>query len=129
MTKYRVGNIIFPSKKIYKDVRNIDNTIKSLLYIPAPVLSNLLLLNCSEERESLSKFSKALDKVEYVINCILKKVVITETIPSSFFQRFYAILFFYQESDLTENPRNDIDKRFVKLALKLWDLGVRPKEI
>ena len=36
MTKYVENNIIFPSVKIYKDVMNIDDTLKSLLYIPAP---------------------------------------------------------------------------------------------
>ena len=43
MTKYIENNIIFPSVKIYKDVMNIDDTLKSLLYIPAPACSNLLL--------------------------------------------------------------------------------------
>lgn len=74
MTKYIENNIIFPSVKIYKDVMNIDDTLKSLLYIPAPACSNLLLFNCSEQRESLSKFNKALDnfKVECAINHIKK---------------------------------------------------------
>ena len=72
MTKCIENNIIFPSVKIYKDVMNIDDTLKSLLYIPAPACSNLLLFNCSEQRESLSKFNKALDKVECAINHIKK---------------------------------------------------------
>ena len=72
MTKYIENNIIFPSVKIYKDVMNIDDTLKSLLYIPAPACSNLLLFNCSEQRESLSKFNKAPDKVESAINHIKK---------------------------------------------------------
>ena len=36
--------------------------------------------------------------------------------------------FFYRESDLMEKPKNAVDKRFNKLAQKLWNLGVRPKE-
>ena len=72
MTKYIENNIAFPSVKIYRDVMNIDDTLKSLLYISAPACSNLLLFNCSEQRESLSKFNKALDKVECAINHIKK---------------------------------------------------------
>ena len=68
MTKYIENNIIFPSVKIYKDVMNIDDTLN----ISAPACSNLLLFNCSEQRESLSKFNKALDKVECAINHIKK---------------------------------------------------------
>ena len=122
------SDIIFPSKKIYENVKKIDNTILSLLYTKAPYFKECILVSCSEMRNSINKFNKALDQVENSINTI-KKVKISETEPYSFISEFPAISQFYIEASVLENMnKTPIQKRFYDLAIKLWDLGVRPKK-
>ena len=80
-------------------------------------------------RNSINKFNKALDQVENSINAI-KKVKISETEPYSFINEFPAISLFYIEASVLENmTKTPIQKRFYDIAIRLWDLGVRPKEI
>ena len=122
------SDIIFPSKKIYENVKKIDNTILSLLYTKAPYFKECILVSCSEMRNSINEFNKALDQVENSINTI-KKVKISETEPYSFISEFPAISQFYIEESVLENmTKTPIQKRFYDLAIKLWDLGVRPKK-
>ena len=79
-------------------------------------------------RNSINKFNKALDQVENSINTI-KKVKITETEPYSFISEFPAISQFYIEASVLENmTKPPIQDRFYDLAIKLRDLGVRPKK-
>ena len=121
------NDIIFPSKKIYKNVKNIDNTILSLLYTQAPYFEECLLVSCSEMRNSINKFNKALDQVENSINKI-KKVKISEREPGSFISEFPAISQFYIEGSVSENMnKTPIQERFYNLAISLWDKGVYPK--
>ena len=90
ITTFRASNMIFPSEKIYKSIKNIDNNLKSL-YIPAPVCSPYTLINCSSARNSITKFNLALDKVEESINKIKQKVKIEEIDYSSFNETFLGI--------------------------------------
>ena len=121
------SDIIFPSKKIYENIKKIDNTILSLLYTQAPYFEECILISCSEMRNSTNKFNKALNEVENSINTI-KKVKITETEPYSFIKEFPAISQFYIEPSVLENMTNTpIQKRFYDIAIKLWDKGVYPK--
>ena len=79
-------------------------------------------------RNSTNKFNKALDQVEYSFKTI-KKVKITETEPYSFISEFPAISQFCIEASVLENVnKTPTQKRFYNLAIRLWDLGVRPKE-
>ena len=122
------SDIIFPSKKIYENIKKINNTILSLLYTKAPYFEECISISCSEMRNSINKFNKALDKVENSINTI-KKVKISETEPYSFISEFPAISQFYIEANVLENmTKTPIQKRFYDLAIRLWDLGVRPKK-
>ena len=122
------SDIIFPSKKNYANIKNIDNTILSLLYTKAPYFEECILISCSEMRNSINKFNKALDQVENSINTI-KKVKISETEPYSFISEFPAISQFYIEASVLENMnKTPIQKRFYDLAIKLWDLRVRPNK-
>ena len=66
------NDLIFPSKKIYENIKNIDNTILSLLYTQAPYFEDCLLVSCSEMRNSINNFNKALDQVENSISKIKK---------------------------------------------------------
>ena len=73
-------------------------------------------------------FSQAIDQVENSINTI-KKVKISETEPYSFINEFPAISQFYIEASVLENmTKTPIQKRFYDLAIRLWDLGVRPNK-
>ena len=66
------NNIIFPSKKIYENIKDIDNNLKSL-YIRAPVWCSYTFIPRSPARSSLTKFNRALDIVDESINEIKKK--------------------------------------------------------
>ena len=64
------NDLIFPSKKFYENIKNIDNTILSLLYTKAPYFEECLVVSCSEMRNSINNFNKALDQVENSISKI-----------------------------------------------------------
>ena len=79
-------------------------------------------------RNATNKFNKALDEVENSITTI-GKVKIIETEPGSFISEFPAISQCFIESSVLENMnKTPIQKRFYNLAIRLWDLGVRPKK-
>ena len=116
------SDIIFPSEKIYKNIKDVDNNLRSL-YMPAPVCSPYILINCSSERNSLTKFHLALDKVEKSINKIKQKVKIKEIEDSAFNTTFLGIAaFLYEAYNIEEKAREPLKKRFVDIAIKLEDL-------
>ena len=53
ITTFRASNIIFPSEKNYKNIKDIDNILRSL-YMPAPSCSPYILINCSPARDSIT---------------------------------------------------------------------------
>ena len=129
ITPFRASNMIFPSEKIYKNIKDVDNNLRSL-YIPAPVCSPFTLINCSSARNSITKFNHALDKVEESINKIKQKVKIEEIDDSPFNETFLGITaFLYEAHNIEEKAREPLEKGFVNLARRLWDLRVYPKEI
>ena len=108
--------------------------------MPAPACSPYTLINCSSARDSITKFNQrgetdvfagyALDKVEESINRIKQKVKIEEITDSSFNETFNGIAaFLYEAHDIDEKARKPLEKRFLNLAIRLWDLGVYPMEI
>ena len=98
--------------------------------MPAPSCSPYTLINCSSARDSMTKFNHALDKVEESINRNKQKVKIEEIADSSFNETFLGITAFLSEAyDIEEKDREPLEKRFVNLAIRLWDLGVYPTEI
>ena len=129
ITTFKASNMIFPSEKIYKNIKDINNILKSL-YMPAPVRSPYILINCSSARYSITKFNHALDKVEESINKIKQKVKIKEIADSSFNETFLGIAaFLYEAYEIEEEAKEPLEKRFVNLAIKLQDLGIYPTEI
>ena len=85
------------------------------------------MVSCSEMRNSINNFNKALDQVENSISKI-KKVKISKTVSYSFINEFPAISQFYIEGSVLENMnKTPIQKRFYNLAISLWDKGVYPK--
>ena len=129
ITTFRASNMIFPSEKIYKNIKDIDNNLRSL-YMLAPTCSPNILINYSPVRDSITKFNHALDKVEVSINKIKQKVKIKEIDDSAFNTTFLGIAAFFHEAyDIEEKAKEPLEKRFVNLAIRLWDLGVCPMEI
>ena len=121
------NDLIFPSKKFYENIINIDNAILSLLYTKAPYFEECLVVSCSEMRNSINNFNKALDQVENSISKI-KKVKMSKTVSYSFINEFPARSQFYIEGSVLENMnKTPIQKRFYNLAISLWDKGVYPK--
>ena len=95
----------------------------------APVCSPYILIHCSPARDTITKFNHALDKVELSINKIKQKVNIKEIENSAFSETFLGIAaFFYEAYNIEEKAREPLEKRFVNLAIRLWDLGVYPTE-
>ena len=116
ITTFRASNMIFPSEKIYKNIKVIDNILISL-YMPAPACSPYTLINCSSERDSITKFNNALDKVEESISKIKQKVKIEEIADSSFNETFLGITaFLYEAHNIEEKAREPLEKKFVNLA-------------
>ena len=121
------SDIIFPSEKIYKNIKDVDDNLRSL-YMPAPVCSPYILINCSSARNSSTKFNLALDKVEESINKIKQKVKITEIGDYSFNKTFLGITaFLYEAYRLQEKAKEPLEKKFVDIAIKLEDLVIYPK--
>ena len=108
MTKiktFRASNMICPSEKFYKNIKDIDNILRSL-YMPAPACSPYTLINCSSVRDTITKFNHALDKVEESINKIKQKVKTEEIADSSFNETFLGIkAFLYEAYDIEENAK------------------------
>lgn len=129
MTTFSASRIIFPSKKIFNIIREIDNNILPL-YIPAPSYIKQKLINTSEERETITKFNKALDKIEKSINKIKRKVKIKEIDYPAYSERFPGITAFFCEAyKLKEEDKLiPLEKRFINIAIKMQDLGVYPVE-
>ena len=94
ITTFRESNMIFPSEKIYKNIKDIDNNLRSL-HMLAPTCSPYILINYSPVRDSITKFNHALDKVEVSINKIKQKVKIKERDDSAFNTTFLGIAAFF----------------------------------
>lgn len=129
MPTFRASNIIFPSKKIFNIIKEIDDNILPL-YIPAPFHNKKILINTSEEREDTNKFNIVLDKIENTINKIKQRVKIKETDFGSYSKRFPGITAFYFEAYKLKEEDNliPLEKRFINLAIKMQNLGVYPEE-
>ena len=126
---FSASNIIFPSKKIFNIIKEIDDNILPL-YIPAPFYNKKILINTSEEREDTNKFNTVLDKIENSINKINQRVKIKETDFGSYSERFTGITAFYFEAYRLKEEDNliPLEKRFINLAIKMQNLGVYPEE-
>ena len=102
-------DLIFPSKKICENIKNINDTI-SILYKQSPGLNI---------RNTKNKFNKVLDEIENSINTI-KKVKIKQIESFSFISKFPAIYQFILEGNVLENIEiNPLQKRFLDLAKEL----------
>ena len=124
---FSASNIIFPSKEIFKIIKDIENNILSL-YTPLPSYCSQKLINYSEERDTITTFNNALDKIEKSVNKIKKKVKIKEIDYPAFSERFPGIAAFFCEAYKLgeEDKLIPLEKRFINIAIKMQDLGVYP---
>lgn len=113
------SDVIFPSKKIYENIKELDDIILSLLYTKIHKLNYCYLLNFSIMRLPYSKFDNALEAIENEIKNI-KKVKIEEKKPLSFANKFLAITkFILEASDLCNKKKNHTEQRFHDIAVEL----------
>ena len=77
----------------------------------------------------VDNFNTILNRVEERIDRLNERVKFVETDDSAFNEEFPGIIDFLNEaSELSENSEKQFEKRFIKLAQKLWDLGICPLE-
>ena len=113
---FQKWNIIYPSKKVYNDLKNIEKNIKPL-YKPTPTSCSYSFISIPSLRFS---FIDTLDKIEKSVNNFKKAKI--EDIDCSFHDEFPAISsFIYEAYYYEEKVKNLNDKKFVNIALKLND--------
>ena len=113
---FKKWNIVYPSKKVYSDLKIIEKTIKPL-YKPTPNSCSYYFISLPSLRFS---FIDTLDKIEKSVNNFKKAKI--EDIDSSFHEEFPLIAsFLYEAYYYEERVKNPSDKKFVNIALKLND--------
>ena len=117
------SDIIFPSKKDYEEIKQIDNTILSLFYIHLNNVQNYHLITCSSLCYSKVNFDMNLDEIENNIKTIKKKIKITELEPNSFCNNFPALTHFICEASILSNwKRNITQYKYYNIAVRLNNL-------
>ena len=113
---FKKWNIVYPSKKVYNDLKNIEKNIKPL-YKPTPTICSYSFIILPSLRFS---FIETLDKIEKSVNNFKKAKI--EDIDCSFHEEFPAIAsFIFEAYYFEEKVKNLNDKKFVNIALKLND--------
>ena len=113
---FKKWNIVYPSKKVYNNLKNIEKNIKPL-YKPTPTSCSYSFISLPSLRFS---FIDTLDKIEKSINNFKKAKI--EDIDCSFHEEFPLIAsFIYEAYHHEEKVKNSNDKKFVNIALKLND--------
>ena len=113
---FKKFNIVYPSKKVYNELKTIENNIKPL-YKPTPTSRSYSFISLPSLRFS---FVDTLDKIEKSVNNFKKTKI--EDKDCSFHEEFPAIAsFIYEAYYYEEKVKNVNDKKFVNIALKLND--------
>ena len=113
---FKEWNIIYPSKKVYNDLKNIEKNVKPL-YKPTPNFSSSQFISLPSLRFS---FIDTLNKIEESVNNFKRAKI--EDIDCSFHEEFPAIAsFIFEAYYYEEKVKNLNDKKFVNIALKLND--------
>ena len=113
---FKKWNIIYPSKKVYNDLKNIEKNVKPL-YKPTPNFSSSQFISLPSLRFS---FIDTLNKIEESVNNFKRAKI--EDIDCSFHEEFPAIAsFIFEAYYFEEKVKNLNDKKFVNIALKLND--------
>ena len=135
-SQYQVNNLIFPSRHVFSTIESINRNLR-FLYSPAPPNSLWSTINYSTVRDNDEEFDSILDRVEERIDRFNEKVEIIETDDAAFNKEFNGIInFLYEATDFEDNKEDElskktpenIKKRFINLANRLWELGIHPGE-
>ena len=136
---YRFNNLIFPLKKIYLVIKEINKKLE-LLYSLSSSESLWPTINYSSVRDNEEKFNDILDEVEKYLdrfNEEYDEVEIIENDDAAFNQEFLGIVnFLYEatdfygktEDELSKKVPDYIKKRFIFIADKLCNCGICPDE-
>ena len=136
---YRFNNLIFPLKKIYLVIKEINKKLE-LLYSLSSSESLWPTINYSSVRDNEEKFNDILDEVEKYLdrfNEEYDEVEIIENDDAAFNQEFLGIVnFLYEatdfygktEDELSKKVPDYIKKRFIFIADKLFNCGICPDE-
>ena len=113
---FKKWNIVYPSKKVYNDLKIIEKNIKPL-YKPIPNFCSYSFISIPSLRFLCID---TLDKIEKSVNNFKKAKI--EDIDCSFHEEFPLIAsFIYEAYYYEEKVKNLNDKKFVNIALKLND--------
>ena len=128
---YEVGDIIFPSKFIYKTIKRIDRNLRKL-YSPGSEETDWLAENYSPVRDDIEKFNTILDKVDNLLD-VLKSIDEKDssiyfylrkdqTTENSFLDKFEGILNCINEHWFGERQNNHED-RIIDIAKRFSSVG------
>ena len=110
---FKKWNIVYPSKKVFNELKTIEKNIKPL-YINLPKISSYYYTPSSyRDTDTLIKIEKSVNN--------LKKAKI-EDIDCSFHEEFPAISsFIYEAYYYEDSVKNSSDKKFIDIANNLFN--------
>ena len=110
---FKKWNIIYPSKKVYNDLKIIENNIK-------PFYNKLPNIFSYYYTPSFYRDTDTLNKIEKSVNKFKKTKLIDE--DCSFHEEFPAISsFIYEAYYYEDSVRNSSDKKFIDIANNLFN--------
>ena len=108
---FKKWNIIYPSKKIFNELKTIEKVIK-------PFYNKIPNIFSHQYIPSFDRDTHTLNKIEESVNKLQKTKIIDE--DCSFHEEYPAISSFLYEAYCFEEEAKDKDiKKFVNIALKL----------
>ena len=110
---FKKWNIVYPSKKVYNELKTIEKNIKPF-YIKLPNISSY------HYTPSFYRDINTLNKIEESVNKFKKTKLIDE--DCSFHEEFPAISsFIYEAYYYEDSVRNSSDKKFIDIANNLFN--------
>ena len=110
---FKKNNIVYNSKKVYNDLKNIEKNIK-------PFYNKLPNISSYYYTPSFYRDTDTLIKIEKSVNKFKKTKLIDE--DCSFHEEFPAISsFIYEAYYYEDSVRNSSDKKFIDIANNLFN--------
>ena len=108
---FKKWNIIYPSKKVYNEIKNIEKNIK-------PFYNNLPSISSYHYTPAFYRTIEMLNKIEECVNKFKKTKIIDNDV--NFHEEFPAISSFLYEAYYFEETVNDTNgKKFINIAQNL----------
>ena len=110
---FKNWSIIYPSKKVYNELKTIENNIK-------PFYKSLPKIFSHNYTRSFFRTIERLNKIEESVNKFKKTKIIDE--DGTFHENFPAISsFLYEAYYFEESVKKSSDKKFINIAQKLYN--------